>query len=342
MSVLSDKEKLVLEAIVKFFILNANPVASNYVARHSALAFSPATIRNIMYSLEEKGYIYQPHTSAGRVPTTRGYRFYVDHMMRRARLSTGQKETIKKAVFQNPGDFETVLKEASRILAHLSQQLSVIISPEFDEGVFHRMDITRLSSERLLLILSIKSGMVKTILLEVSSYLRDEHLNSLCNILNERLHGLKVREIRAKFREIVQDIADDKSGLIPLFSKAAHKIFDFSGENEVFLTGTHNILRQPEFANSIKVSSVVELLEDKNLVIHLLDDDIPDQKLSIKIGEEIREKKMKNCSIISARYRIGNMSGTLGVIGPIRMDYSYLVPLVDFTANFLSDSLGEN
>lgn len=339
---LKEKEKLVLELIVRFFILKAAPVSSTYISKNSSLTFSPATIRNIMASLEEKGYIFQPHTSSGRVPTSRGYRFYVDYMMHVGRLSSNQKQTIQKAVFSNAGDFETVLKEAAKILAQLSNQLSVIISPQYDNGIFHRMDITRLSSERLMLILSIKSGLVKTIFLEVKSVLEEGYLESLSKVLNERLYGLRLREVRYKFREIVQDLPDKRQGLIPLFIKAAPKIFNFSEENEVYLTGTHHILRQPEFSDYIQISGVVEMLEDKNVVFHLFGSEDPVSELKIKIGEEINERQMKRFSIISAKYRINDMSGTLGILGPMRMDYCHLIPLVNYTAHFLSDSFEEN
>jgi len=336
MEILNTREKLVLEAIVRNYILTTSPVASSFIAKKSRLHLSPATIRSIMAGLEEKGLIYQPHTSAGRVPTTLGYRLYVDNMMGRTRLSRFDKEKIRQVVHENTGDIEMLLNEATRILAHLSQQLSVIISPPLEEGIFHRMDISRLSSNRLMLIISIKSGLVKTIVLEIDSKVRSEELESLRRILNERLHGLRLKQIRQKFGEIVKDIRKDESGLIRVFIETAARIFNFSQDKEVYLTGTHNILRQPEFADHEKVSGVVELLEDKNVIIHLLDKSTAQEQLNITIGEEIGEQMMENCSIIAARYKIGQVAGTLGIIGPTRMDYHHLVPLVDFTAQILS------
>ncbi|MEJ2633712.1 MAG: heat-inducible transcriptional repressor HrcA [Calditrichia bacterium] len=339
---LTEKEKLVFEAIVSSFILTANPVASSFIAQNSHLAYSPASIRTIMARLEQKGYIYQPHTSAGRVPTTLGYRLYVDHMMKRARLSGTEKERLRQVLSSNTGDFESVLRESTRILAHLTHQLGIMISPHLEEGIFHRMDITRISSERLLLILSIKSGIVKTIFLEINSGIHEEQLDSLREILNERLHGLKLKEIREKFKEIVEDIRAEDSGLIHIFIRSAKQIFDFSENNEVYLTGTHNILRQPEFTDNEKISGVVELLEDKRIIIRLLGNKVSEEDLNIIIGEEIGEEAMENCSIIAARYKIDNVIGMLGIIGPTRMNYSHLVPLVEFTARVISDPFEQN
>jgi len=339
---LSEREKLVLYAVVKNFILTANPVASSLISRSGSFSLSPATIRNIMAQLEEKGYIYQPHTSSGRVPTNTGYRIFVDQMMKRNRLSSEEKEKIRQAVNFGSGLYDDILRESSRILAHLSHQLSVIVSPHLGEGIFQRMDINRLGSNRLLLIIYIRSGIVKTILLEIESDIPSKKIDILSQLLNERLQGLKINEIRTKFKEIIHDISPESTELLHLFVDSAEKIFDFSENSEVFLTGTHNFIRQPEFSNFEEVSGVVEALEDKNVIIHLLDQSqmIPD--LNVLIGEEIKDTKMKKCSIITARYKIGQVKGTLGIIGPTRMDYSYLIPLVEYTAQTISESVEIN
>ena len=334
---LNDREKLVLYSIVKNFILTANPVASNSIAKKSALTFSSATIRNIMAELEDKGFIFQPHTSAGRIPTSVGYRIFVDQIMKKGRLTTEEKKRIREVINIGPGDYENTLKESSRILAHLSQQLSVIVSPRLGEGIFQRMDISRLSTSRLLLVITIQSGLVKTIILEIDSDVSDIQLKFLEQVLNERLHGLKIKEIRSKFNEIVTDIETEKSGLLHLFLETADRIFDFSDDSDVYLTGTYNLLRQVDFGGSQDLSSVVEILEDKNIIVHLLDLDQSLPEIKVMIGDEIDESNMKNCSIISARYRIGQVKGTIGIIGPTRMDYSHLIPLVEFTAQALTE-----
>jgi heat-inducible transcriptional repressor len=335
---LSDREKLVLYAVVKNFILTANPVASNFIAKHSHLSLSAATIRSIMSELETNGFICQPYTSAGRVPTSAGYRFFVDQMMRKGRLSTEEKEKIRHAVASSSGDYESIFRESSRILAHLSKQLSIIVSPQLDEGIFHRMDINRLGSDRILLIISITSGIVKTIIFEIDSDVHDKQLDLLQQLLNERLHGLKLKEIRTKFKEIVKDVSAEENALMHLFLDTVDQIFNFSEDNTIFLTGTPNILRQPEFSDYETVSRVVELLEDTSIVIQLLDRGDSAPGLNILIGEEIEEKNMKDCSIIAGRYKIGQVQGIVGLLGPTRMDYSHLIPLVEYTALTLSDA----
>jgi heat-inducible transcriptional repressor len=339
---LTDKERIVLEAIVKNYILTANPVASSHISRLNYLAFSPATIRNIMAALEEKGYIYQPHTSAGRLPTTAGYRIFVDQMMRKNRLSKIEREKIRQAISLSSGDFENVFRESSRILAQLSHQLSIIITPQMEEGIFHRMDLNRLNSNRLLLIITIMSGMVKSIVLEIESSVPDKQLVSLRQLLNERLHGLKLKEIRSGFKEIIKDVPIENSTILHLFIEAADQIFSFSENKDIFVTGTHHILSQPEFINSGDVLRVVDVLEDRNIIVHLLDIGESPLDTNILIGDEIELNYMQNCSIITARYKIGQVQGTLGILGPKRMDYAHLIPLVECTAAMLSDSFEES
>ncbi len=334
---LSEKEKLVLGALVQQYILNAMPVSSSLIAKKSKLRMSPATIRNIMAELETKGYIYQPHTSAGRVPRTMAYRVYVDYMMTKARLTTAEKEQIRESVKQAFYEFDSIFKELTRILAYLSQQLGIIVSPKMEQGVFERMELISLSSNRILVVISIRSGFIKTITLEINTQISNKDLHMMSQILNERLHGMKINDIRTSFAEIVKDIQSEDSGLMKLFMRRAYNLFDFGEEMEMHFMGTHNIMRQGDFADARTVSSVVEALENQKVIIHLLAGKEPDQPLTIKIGEEIDEHSMQQCSIISARYDIGDVSGILGVIGPIRMNYSKMISLVDFTAQTLTN-----
>ncbi|NOX37379.1 MAG: heat-inducible transcription repressor HrcA [Calditrichaeota bacterium] len=336
---LTEREKLILSAIVQYFIKNAAPVSSSYIAQKEHLSLSPATIRNIMASLEEKGYISQPHTSAGRVPTTIGYRMYVDTLMKRARLSQEEKEAIRKSLRQSAFELEEIMREATNILAQLSRQLGIVVSPKLEEGIFHRMEIVRLSTERVLLVLSIQSGMVKTITLEIPTRTSAERLQSVARMLNERLFGMRLIDIRKRFHEIIRDIRNEETGILKQLNQIADRLFDFEEDKEIFFKGTHNIVQQPEFSDVEKFSSVIELLEDQEVIIHLLDVESQNTPISIKIGEEIQEKRMQTCSIISARYRIHNISGTIGIIGPTRMNYSKLVSLVDFTARTITETL---
>ena len=339
---LTEREKIVLGEIVQRFITQATPVSSSLISRKSKLGMSSATIRNTMAVLEQKGYIYQPHTSAGRVPRTSAYRMYVDEMIKFGRLSTNEKGSIRDMIEQNTLDQDDVLKEASRILSQLSKQLGVIITPQIDEGIFQRMELISLTTERLLVVITIQTGMIKTITMELESVVSRSKLDSVNQVLNERLHGIKINDIRRKFGEIFHDIRNEDSGLMNLFVHRADQLFDFGENVEIYFMGTHHFVQQTDINDVKKVSSIVELLEERDVIVHLLNKEQDDHTISIQIGDEITEERMKECSIITARYQVGNIAGILGVIGPTRMDYRKVVPLVDFTARTITDKHGNN
>lgn len=339
---LTKREKIVLGEVVRQFIISGMPVSSALIAQKSKLGMSPATIRNILAELERKEYISQPHTSAGRVPKTPAYRMYVDSLMKMSRLSGEEREKICQTVQQTASEFDEVLKEIAHILAQLSHQLGIMVSPRIEEGIFQRMELIELSPDKILLVMTIESGFVKTVILEIDSSIASRKIQLVSQILNERLQGLKVAEIRSRFAGIVQDIWNEESGLVQIFARKADRLFDFRENIRLYFMGTHHIFQQPGFSNMETASSVVELLENREVIVHLLDRETEAEPITVKIGEEIREQKMQECSIISARYRVGNIQGILGIIGPTRMNYSKIVPLVDFTARTITSVHGKN
>ena len=339
---LTEREKLVLDTLIQNFIINATPVSSSLIAKKKYLGMSPASVRNILVELEKKGFVYQPHTSAGRVPMTQGYRLYVDALMKQARLSPEEKKFIHDSIKTSPTEFEDIMREATRILAHLSHQLGISLSPKMDEGIFERMELVKLSSEKILVVISIKSGIIKTITLEIQSETSKERLELVNSILNERLSGLQIGDIRKLFTEIVKDINEDEGGLLKVMTNDADRVFDFDENKEIYYMGTRYIVEQPEFADIQKFTPVVELLESPNIMIQLLDEGNIERPYNIKIGDEIKETRMQQCSIITARYQIGNISGTLGLIGPMRMNYSKLVSLVEYIAKVITERFHSN
>lgn len=339
---LTEREKLILGEIVRSFISTASPVSSTLIAKNRRMQMSPATIRNIMASLEQKGYIHQPHTSSGRVPKTAAYRTYVDSLMRRTRLSSDEKGKICEPIQHTTIEFDEILKEMTRILAQLSRQLGVVLSPQIEQGVFQKIELVSLASDKVLVIISIESGLLKTITLEVDSVISGDKLYLISQILNERLHGLKITDIRHKFSDIVQDLQYADNGFLKFFSRQADRVFDFGENIEMYFMGTHHILQKEDFSNLAAVSSVMEMLENRNVIAQLLETSANPASTSVKIGEEIEEERMQECSMITARYKVGNINGVLGIIGPTRMNYSKLVALVEYTAQAISEEYGKN
>ncbi len=335
---LTEREKRILGAIVHHFIDRAAPVSSSYIAEREHLDMSPATIRNIMASLEEKNYIYQPHPSAGRVPTSLGYRVYVNELMKKSRLALKEREIIRVSLQRASFEIEAIMREATRILAELSHQLGVVVSPSFDDTALQKLEIFRLSTERILLLLWLTTGQMKTITIDISPATRDDSLQYIARALNDRLGGMKLSDIRRCFYDIVYDLRVESNGLLEQLKQLANRIFDFEEGKTVFIKGTQYIVEQPEFSDKQSFTFVAQLLEDEHQVLRLISAS-SNAPVEIKIGEELNTPGVTNCSVIIGHYQLQSATGYVGIIGPTRMNYSKLVPLVEYTAQTISQML---
>jgi heat-inducible transcriptional repressor len=338
---LNNREEEILEAIVQQFVLTGSPVGSRTLAKRRGFNLSPATIRNVMSDLEEKGYLNHPHTSAGRVPTTKGYRLYVDRLMNFTQLSEDEKKLIATNIVEFSGDVDYILDNTARILAKISSQLGLILTPKFQDGILEKLDIVQVGSEKILVVLSIRDGIAKTILLEVQREISPNALNKVISILNERLSGLRIREIQTTLPDRIRDVSNDDSGIIRLFMDSANLLFDFTRHVDIKYTGTSHIANYPEFSSTEKFSALVELFEEKNMIIHMMEKLSESPGLKVRIGNENEELSVQECSIITAPYTLGHVDGLLGVIGPMRMAYRKIIPLVDYTAKIITEVFQE-
>jgi len=338
---LSERERTILRYIIHSFILTANPVASRYISKRYELGLSPATIRNVMSDLEDGGYISHPHTSAGRVPTDKGYRYYVDSLMEIQRLTDAEKRAIQRNLDVNSLNTDDILKEASKILGKISKQLGIVSAPHISTGTFERLELIHISTNRIMVIISVKSGLVRTIMMEVHSDISRDKLDDIAGVLNERLSGLTLQHIRDTFADRVRDVQDEETGLIRLFIDSADKLFDDTKETErLHISGTREVIQQPEFIDPQNFRSVIELIENENIIIHVLEKrPSRSENVTITIGEENKEERFRNYSLITSQYKVGDVAGTVGVIGPRRMNYSKLVSLVDYMAKAISNTL---
>ena len=337
---LNERERDILRHVVHNFILTAIPVGSRYISKRSESQLSPATIRNVMADLEDLGYLSHPHTSAGRMPTDLGYRYYVDFLMEVQQLTEKEKLEIQQQM-NTAADPDSLLKETSKLLGKISKQLSVVSSPHISSGVFERLELIPISSSKLLVVISIRSGLVKTLMLEVGVEIRREYLEQVSRILNERLSGLTLHEIRDTFIERTRDVQDERTGLIRLFIDSVDQLFDDMKEREkVHISGTQNIIEQPEFVDPRNFRSVIELIENDDIIVHLLEKhEELDKNFVITIGTENEDSKVKEYSIVSAIYDIDGVTGRVGILGPKRMNYAKVVPLVDHVAKLIAKML---
>ena len=337
---LNERERTVLRYLVHDFIETATPIGSRYISRRheDVLGLSSASIRNVMSDLEYLGFLNHPHTSAGRVPTDQGYRFYLDKLMEVEELSSRNKIQIRRGMDQGSVDADDLMKETSRILGRISQQLCVVTNPQLSSGVFERIELVQITSNRLLVIISIKSGLVRTMMMEVTSEIPKEKLDDLARMLNERLKGLTLSQIRDTFIQRLMDIQGEETGLIRLFIDSVDKLFAAHKVDRIHISGAENIVQQPEFGNPHDLRSVVELINNEEIIIHVLEkNEAPPREVRVRIGGENDDQKLNPYSVITTTYTVGDVTGTIGVIGPKRMPYARMIPLVDFVAQTISE-----
>jgi heat-inducible transcriptional repressor len=339
---LSGREQMVLQYIIQNFIVTANPIASRTLVDRHKLNVSPATIRSDMNNLELKGYLDHPHTSAGRVPTDLGYRFYVNSLMQAATLSQNERQIIDSLSDKiNSGNIDEAVFAGARLLAKLSNLLAVNIAPKLADGIFRKIELLEISSKRLLVILTIESGLVRTIHVEVENEIDRSELERIGQFLNERMAGKILRDIKKHITEMLSDFKDaDSSPLIRVFIDRADAIFEYPELRRFHFGGVEYMALQPEFSDLSQYKSIIEIVENEDLIVHLFETpetpSLSDKKVSIRIGSENNLPQMDQCSVVSANYKIGNVVGTVGLVGPKRMDYARMISLVEQLANRFS------
>lgn len=334
---LTQREKEVLREVVHYFILTANPVASKFLSSKHGAGLSPATIRHVMAQLEDFGFLNHPHTSAGRVPTDKGYRFYLDSLISLDSLAEEETSRISEGL-NSSMDSGELLSEASRLLGKVSKQLSLVSAPYLGDAVLTKIELVSLNSKKILVVISVETGLIKTIVLEVESEVDHKKLMRINSLLNERLSGLRLSEIRGTILDRVGDYSDEE--LIGRFTSMSDRIFAPMPETDkVHIGMPQELLTHPEFELPENLKGILEILGDENVILHILEKGERTDQITVKIGAEIEDAKLKDYSLITARYEVGGVSGTVGVVGPRRMQYSRLIPLVDFVAKVISNKL---
>lgn len=344
---LSQREEVILKSVVKNFIRLAGPIGSRYLSRQNLLGLSAASIRNTLSDLEELGYLDHPYTSAGRIPTELGYRVYVDRLMETTELSDVDKVLLAEQLKQAQGDTEKLLRETARLMGQLTNLLAVALAPTLSKGTLHRLDVVPVSNNRAMFIISIESGFVKTIMMRLECELQRRQLDHVVQLLNERLSGLTLEEIRNTLAERVRDLTpDDGTGVIQIILKEADQLFsEPPEERRLQVSGANKILRQPEFHERERVEKIFELLENEQVVVHFMEqrasaESDRESKVMVTIGSENLDSVIEEYSLVTSRYVMGNATGVIGLLGPTRMEYARAIALVDHVAEILSNVSG--
>lgn len=341
---LSDRERQVLEAVIRSYVETAEPAGSRTISRRFGLGVSPATIRNVMSDLEEKGFLFHPHTSAGRIPTEKAYRVYVDGLMRMEPLPSLDRDRIAVDLGDRGSAIETILRRAAQSLGVLTQELGVALGPRLDQLILQRLELVRMHSERLILVLTLRGGAVRTIFIEVSGEIADEAVAEVERVLNERLGGLSLAEIRSTLGHRLRDAATVGSAheLLNIFVQEGEQLFDvgaLAGEESVLLGQASVLADKPEFASGERMKQLITLTETRTHLAELLRKRAQTPGVSITIGDEHGSQLLGGLTLVTAEYRSGSLSGVIGVIGPTRMPYEKVIALVTHTSSLVTDLL---
>jgi len=336
---LNDRERLILRSVIHHFILTADPVGSRTLARRYKLGLSSATIRNTMADLEDLGLLTHPHISAGRVPTDLGYRIYVDDLMQVEQLSDEIRMSINEQLQSFSSEINETLNRVTLLLSEVSNMLPVITAPDLSSGVLDKVELIRVATGRVMVVIVIKSGLVRTILLEINSDITDLEIADSTRLINQRLSGMRLSDIHREIDERLTDEQFSTNSIVRLFIEFPQKIFALGNNVDMKIGSPRFLFEQPEYNSPEKLKGIIELIEDKEIIVHLLKD--RSQGVSVTIGEENLKEQLKGFSVITSTYRVGEELGTLGIIGPTRMNYSRLVSLVDYTAMLVSNRVAQ-
>jgi len=340
---ISERERVVLASVVRGYVASTRAVGSRWVARHSGLSLSSASIRNCMMDLEDKGLLTHLHTSGGRLPTNRGYRMYVDSVMKRAPLGKRVAHAVDEALDgERFGSLETLLETACTILGQFSEQLSVVLSPRYDRSVVDRIELSQVDERLLLVVFRMSTGLERTVVVPVADAIGSDDLRGTLQLLNAVGRGRTLVELVALPGDEEMRFRMRGLSLVHAVLHGADELRNDEANDHYHLWGTSNILAQPEFEDRERLQAFFRALEEREVVYNLLDPTRHRKAVCITIGDEVPVKELRSCSVVAGSYRFGEFGGSIGVIGPTRMPYDHVVALVDYVANAVGSILARN
>ena len=337
---MDERKQRILQALILDYIATGDPVGSRTIAKKYKLGVSSATIRNEMADLEEMGLIEQPHTSAGRIPSQFGYRYYVDCLMEKKPLPEQVKKYIQDILSDKISEMEALIQLSSKLLSQLTNYTSLVMVPSLGKNKLTHIQLLPLDNNKVVLVVVLDNGHVEHRSLELPFPIRDEDVYYISQILNNNLQGLSIEKCKSGLlKTLYNELAQQKHFLNEIM-EIIETALVAKDDHKVYLGGMLNMLEQPEFKDVDKVKDLLELLEEEKVLKDVLAGAGQETGIKVKIGSENPYEEMKNCSLITATYELdGKVIGTLGVLGPTRMEYSKAVSIVEFLTYALTEGL---
>ena len=342
---LNERKRKILNTIINEYISSAEPIGSRHIAKHADLGLSSATIRNEMADLEEMGYLEQPHTSAGRIPSDKGYRFYVNELMGGYEATQQDIDLLTAAMTVKIHQFDKVIRQASMLLSQLTNYTAFLMAPEMKHGAIKTIELIPIDNTSMLIVLVTNEGIMKNKRVIIPRGINSEYIPKISSVLKEKLTGLSLDEIGVKkINEIKQALGANEEMLFPVLEFISEIIDDIQKETDVYLSGVSNIFNFPEYRDIDRAKEFIEFLDDKSSITKAVTDtdEDDDRVIRIKIGKENDMDIMQNSSLVTANYRVGGRNvGKIGIIGPTRMNYSKVVANINQISQYLEKLLNE-
>ncbi|MFO8191497.1 MAG: heat-inducible transcriptional repressor HrcA [Bacillota bacterium] len=338
---LSERKKQILRTVVVSYIKTAEPVGSRTVVRSQRMGLSSATIRNEMADLEDMGYLVQPHTSAGRIPSQLGYRYYVDNLMALDDMSGDIEREISITMSREKmREIEQIIVHSARVLSSATNQTSLIMGPQFKKSAFRQMRILPLEEKRSLVVLITDTGFIKNKVIDLQQQLSPSELQQVVSYLNQKLYGLTIDQVTTS---LINELKRDLFRRLEILEQAFILLEESLKEEKqirVFLGGTTNILNQPEFKDVDKIRRMLNLFEQEPLLFKILEDSSSEDNIVVRIGTENECEDIRECTLVTGTYKIHDKTiGTVGVLGPTRMDYGRVINVMRRLVDHLNESL---
>ena len=342
---LNERKRKILNTIINEYISSAEPIGSRHIAKHADLGLSSATIRNEMADLEEMGYLEQPYTSAGRIPSDKGYRFYVNELMGGYEATQQDIDILSAAMTVKIHQFDKVIRQASMLLSKLTNYTAFLMAPEIKHGAIKTIELIPIDNTTMLIVLVTNEGIMKNKRIIIPKGINSEYIPKISTVLKETLSGLSLDEIGVKkINEIKTALGSNEEMLFPVLEFISEIIDDIQKETEVYLSGVSNIFNFPEYRDIDRAKEFIEFLDDKSSITQAVTntDEGDDRIVNIKIGKENDMDIMQNSSLVTANYKVGGRTvGKIGIIGPTRMNYSKVVANINQISQYLEKLLNE-
>ncbi|MBI4348781.1 MAG: heat-inducible transcription repressor HrcA [Elusimicrobia bacterium] len=341
--VVQERKRKLLQWVIHSYIRNSRPIASQDISEEAGLGLSSASIRSLLKELEDEGYLHQPHTSAGRVPTDKGYRFYVDYLAGVQRLAAQEKERIEREYQSRIAEMDNLLAQTSRLLSHVSHSAGLVLSPKVERQQLRRLELIPLGGKQVLAVLVTQAGLIRHWPIQLTFTPTASRLNTLNRFLNDNIQGKSIQEVQATVEARIKLASRELAELGDLARQLLDDVSDVAPPPELFLEGATNILSRPQDLGDPKeLQSLIKVIEEKHSLAQVLDHILEEKSdhALVRIGNETRLAELKNVSLVASTYRWqGEVIGVLGILGTKRMEYSRMMGLVEHVSGIVSKAL---